>query len=354
MAEPLRVGIIGIVSAYSLHYAEDLKKVPGVEVVGTAHLGRGEGYIRDSLELPWLKKYPKELSAYESHFGVPVVESAEELYERGAEAVAICTEDYLRSHYAVQALERNVHVFLPKPFASTLDEVRTLKEALAKSRATLVPSLPLRYHGLYVAARQTLGDTGIGEPLSIRGQIAHHLSFGPWKSDPTMAAGPEFEVGFYTVDALCYLMDDEPIRVSARGRNFLHHGVPTFDVAKVLVEFKRGGLASADFYCGNHFSFPSQEIEVVARDGGLRIEHDYGQNASVLRIFTKEGMRTETRPTDFRLSEMNRWVEICRAGDRAAADALLAEGVRTLEVLIAFKQSWQTSQDVALPLGGVD
>ncbi len=352
MAKPLRVGIIGLVSAYALHYAEDLTHLPDVEVVGTAHLGRDAGYIRDSLALPWLKQYPKTIAEYTRRFGVPVVESAEELYARGAEAVVVCTEDYLRSRYAVQALEREVHAFLPKPFASTLAEVEALRGALATSRATLVPSLPLRYHGLYTAAKQELGDAGLGEPLAIRGQISHHLSFGPWKSDPTMAAGPEFESGFYTVDALCYLMGDEPVRVSAAGRNHLHRGVPTFDVAKLLVEFAGGGLASADFYCGNHFPFPSHELELIARDGGLRIERDYAQDGPVLRVFTQDGLRTEARPGDFRRAELANWLAICREGRRAEADALLAEGTRTLGVLIAFQQAWPTGREVALPLQG--
>lgn len=350
MPSPLRVGIIGIVSAYSLHYAEDLQKLPGVEMVGTAHLGRGEGYVRDSLDLPWLKKYPKGIAEYASHFGIPVVESADELYNRGVDAVAVCTEDYLRSRYAVQALEHGAHVLLPKPFASTLQEIRVLQDALAKTPATLIPSLPLRYQGTVVAAKRALGADGIGDPLAIRGQISHHLSFGPWKSDLTMAAGPEFESGFYTIDALCYLMGDEPVRVSATARNFLHHGVDTFDVAKVLIEFKGGGLASADFYCGNHFPFPSQEVEVIARGGGLRIERDAAQKAMVLRVFRADGERSEAIPGDFRMAELTNWVRICREGRRAEADALLTEGIKTLQVLIAFKQSWRTGQTIALPL----
>ncbi len=197
MTRPLRVGIIGLVSAYSLHYAEDRRQLLGVEVVRTAHLGRDEGYIRDSLTLPWLAGYPKDLAGYTARFGVPVVETAEELYERGAEAVAVCTEDAPRGRYAVGALDRGVHVFLPKPCASTFRGVAALRAARARSGATLTPSLPLRHHGLYAAAKQALGGAGPGGLLAIRGQIAHHLRFGPWKSDPTLAAGPGFEPGFY-------------------------------------------------------------------------------------------------------------------------------------------------------------
>lgn len=344
MAKPIRVGIIGIVSAYSLHYAEDLKKIPGVEVVGTAHLGRDRRYIRESLELPWLKKYPKNLDEYEGYFGVPVVASAEDLYRQGVDAVAVCTEDTLRSGFAVDALERGVHVLLPKPFASSQRDVNLLQGALAKSKATLTPSLPLRYHGLFVAAKRVLAEGSLGEPLAMRGEISHPLSAGPWKSDPNLAAGPEFESGFYTLDALCYLMGDEPVRVDAVGRNFHHPGVDTFDLAKVLVQFKNGGLASADFYCGSRFPFPSQEVEVIARDGGLRIERDTAAGGNVLRVFTAEGERSETASGDFRSAEIANWIEICRRDDRVRSDALFAEGIKTLQVLIAFKQSWRRGE----------
>ena len=350
MPSAVRVGIIGIVSAYSLHYADYLQKIPGVEVVGTAHLGRDDRYVRESLSLPWLTKYPKGIAEYERHFGVPVVESAEELYERGVDAVAVCTEDCLRTRYAVEALERGVHAFIPKPFASRLEEVDTLRSALAKSKATLTPSLPLRYHGLFQAAKRALSADGIGDPLTMRGQISHLLSSGPWKSDPNQAAGPEFESGFYTIDALCYLMGDEPTSVYAIAENYFHPGVPTFDNAKVVIQFKGRGMASADFYCGNHFPFPSQEFEIIGRNGGLRIEKDYSRNEMILRLFTADGERSETASGDFGTAEMANWIDICRHNRRSEADALLDEGVRTLQVLIAFRRSWQTGQIVSLPI----
>jgi predicted dehydrogenase len=256
----------------------------------------------------------------------------------------------LRCRYAVEALERGVHVFLPKPFASTLAEVAALRAALSRSGATLTPSLPLRYHGLFRAAKQVLLDGELGRPLSSRAQIAHPLSVGPWKSDPTLAAGPEFEQGFYTVDALCYLMGDTPTRVYAAGRNFQHPAEPTFDLAKVLIQFARGGLGSGDFYCGGGFAFPSQELELVAERGGLRIERDGPRKPPVLRIFTPDGERREEHPGDFRPTEIANWVRICHEGLRDKSDALLDDATTTLRALIGFKRSWESGKEVPLPL----
>ncbi|HEX2187081.1 MAG TPA: Gfo/Idh/MocA family oxidoreductase [Chloroflexota bacterium] len=349
---PLRIGLIGLVSAYSLHYAEDLTSMPGVEIAGTVSLGRDERYIRDSLTLPWLASYPKTIQEYERRWNIPVLETTEELYRRGVDAVVICTEDYLRPRYAAEALSHDLHVLIPKPFASSLEEVRAIEGALAKSRGTVTPSLPLRYSGAYTGAKAILDSGELGDPLAIRGQVAHHLSFGPWKSDSTMAAGPEFEVGFYTVDAMCYLMSRRPTRVTAAARNFLHLGVPTFDLAKLLVEFDGGGLGSADLYCGNHFRMPSQEMEIVCSDGAMRIERQGARGEVALRVFTPQGERVETPPGSFRARELANWTRICREGDRAAAAALLSAGLTTLQVLVAFKQAWQDDRQVTLPLAG--
>ena len=83
MAEKLRVGIIGLVSSYSLHYGQSLSEMDGVDFVGLAHLGRDPKYIRDALNLPWLSKYPKTLEAHAKRFGADIYETANELIDRG-------------------------------------------------------------------------------------------------------------------------------------------------------------------------------------------------------------------------------------------------------------------------------
>ena len=341
----LRVGIVGLISSYSVLFPPELKQLPGVKLVA-AHLGRDDAYMRDSLGLPWLSKAPKTRAAYATEFDVPLVETPAQLYETGVDAVVICTEDYLRTRYAIEALERGVHAFLPKPFAFTAEDARRLRDAGRASSATLVPALPLRYHPAYRRAKALLTPDGLGRPQTMRASVTHHLTAGPWKSDPTMASGPEFESGFYNVDALCYLADAPVKTVYAQTANYMHTGIPPWDTAKLHLTFEGGTMATADFYCGLHYRFTGQELEAVARDGALRIEGRPG--GMVLRTFTKDGQKEEPGGEggggSGKASELANWIEMCRRGDKEAASELYEQGCETLAALLAMQRSARSGQ----------
>ena len=68
MAKKLRVGIIGAVLSYSLHYGQSLGEMKDVAFVRLAYLGRNPKCIWDVLNLSWLSKYPKNLEAYAERF----------------------------------------------------------------------------------------------------------------------------------------------------------------------------------------------------------------------------------------------------------------------------------------------
>ena len=126
----IRVGIIGAVSSYTLHYSEIFRDMEGIELAGIVHFDRDPKYIRDALNLPWLTKYPKTVEEMSARFGCDVYEQIDDLFEKGKpDALCICTEDYLRSKYCTIGLEHGMHVFLPKPFAQTTKEALSAFEA---------------------------------------------------------------------------------------------------------------------------------------------------------------------------------------------------------------------------------
>jgi predicted dehydrogenase len=347
--KPLRVGIVGLISSYSVLYPPDLLTLPGVKLVGAAHLGHDDKYIHDSLAFPWLAKAPKSREAWTTTYDAPLSETAEQLYDSGVDAVVICTEDYLRTRYAMAALERGLHVFLPKPFAYTAEDACGLRDAATKSTATAVPALPLRYHPAYQRAKELLTPDRFGRPVAMRASVTHHLTAGPWKSDPAKAAGPEFESGFYNVDALLYLADEPVVSVYAQAQSYFLPGVPPWDTARSLLTFKGSAVATADFNCGLEHHFTGQELEAVAPGGALRLERGRGvSGGTVLRTFTADGEAEEPAGPagggSGKASELANWVEICRRGDKAAAEALFATGCQTLEALLAFQRSCRSHQ----------
>lgn len=77
MKPKFRVGIVGAVSSYSLHYGQTLRDMPGIELAGLAYLGRDPKYIKHSLNLPWLAKYPKTLEGYAETFKTQIYETVD-------------------------------------------------------------------------------------------------------------------------------------------------------------------------------------------------------------------------------------------------------------------------------------
>lgn len=352
MAEGMRIGILGLVSSHALLYADALSQFEDSNLVAAVTLGRGARYIEGSLHLPWLAGYPTTSEAYAERFNVQMYDDLDRFFDEASlDAVIICTEDYLRIRYAIRALSRGIHVFLPKPFASSLEEGVLLLRAAMEGRALVTPSLPIRYHPAYQRARDVVDSGQVGEPFSMHVTVAHHLTLGTWKSDASKAAGPEFEMGFYALDALSWLMSDTPTSLTAVAANRDHAGVPYFDTAKAIVQFSGGGLGSADFLLSPHFKFPSLEMSLLGRDAGVRIERRGERGGMAVTVYDRSGeMEHLVTPGSLYRNEMRHWIDTLTTHDQAANAGKLQAAFVSLQLCLAFKQSWPTQQPVSLPL----
>ena len=346
MAEKLRVGIIGLVSSYSLHYGQSLSEMDGVDFVGLAHLGRDPKYIRDALNLPWLSKYPKTLEAYAKRFGADIYETANELIDRGKpNALCICTEDYLHQRYALLAIEHGIHALLPKPFAQSIEEAEAIFSAANERQVVAFGVLPHRFRPPAVTARSAIEEGAIGRPITGHFAIAHHLTLGGWKSDTSMAAGPELEVGFYAFDLARMLMMSEPVSVMGLGVNLDHRGIPYIDNGKCLLTCQNGAIASVDLVMSLHQPFaPAQTVYVVGDGGALTLEDD------AVVIHTPDGITRRDIPK-WQNGELETWLNLCRGREDGCEEQTRSwqtEGLRTLDLILAYKQSYQTGETICL------
>lgn len=349
MADAFRVGIIGAVSSYSLHYARAFVEMDGVEFVGMAHLGRSASYIRDALNLPWLASYPKTVEGYEERFGGGVYESADDLLGEGRpDAVCICTEAYLHLHYTLKAVDAGAHAFVPKPFARSREEADAMFGAAAAKGVVVVGNLAHRHRPASVAVSEAIAEGAIGRPVSGHFSITHHLTLGGWKSDTTMAAGPEYEMGYYVFDLLRMTMGSEPKKVMGLGANLDHHGIPYIDNGKCLVECENGALASVGLLMSMHHPYPpGSGMHVVGDAGGITLERDSSTGTESVVVHTPDGV--DRRPVgDWRGDEreLAAWIDCCRRGDDVAW--WQDECLRTLDLISAYKRAYETGETVFL------
>lgn len=348
MPKEFRVGIVGAASSYSLHYPEALNKLPGVKAVGMAHLDRDPRYIRDSLNLWWLAKYPKTVEGMADRWGLKLYEQPEEMYDdANLDAVCICTEDYLHLYHAKLAMERGLHVFVPKPFAKSVEEATELFGMAKEKGVVAVGSLPHRHRANSVLASQLIDEGAIGRPISGHFTIDHHITLGGWKSDPSMASGPEYEIGFYVFDQMRMMMKSDVATVTALAANLDHRGIPFIDNAKCLVQCENGALASIDLLLGMHQHFPGgRTLYVVGDEGALAVEPVEG-GKEVVAIYTPDGSKRVDVPSWNPFErELGAWMEICRGDGNAAA--WQEEDLKTLELISAFKQAHQCGGTVTL------
>jgi len=348
MPKEFRVGLVGSVSSYTLHFGAELSNMPGVRLMGLAHLDRDPEYIRSSLDLPWLTRYPKTLAGMAEAFRCPLYGEPEEMIDAGKlDGVCITTEDALRCHYALRAIEMGMHLFMPKPWAHVRRQADKMLDAARARGVKLVPQLPIRWRAPYVAARKVIDEGLIGRPLSGHFSIDHHLTLGGWKSDPSLAAGPEFELGFYTFDLARWLMKGEAVRVWGEGVNLDHDGLPYIDNGKGIVDFENGAIASVDLRFSLRHPFTGGGFEVIGNEGALTLGTDPATGKQIIAVYKGAGVerRAVTDGNAVR-AELGNWIDICQ-NDRDATP-WQEEGLKTLDLISGFVESCKSGAPVRL------
>ncbi len=139
------------------------------------------------------------------------------------------------AHYrlAKAALERNKHVFVEKPLALRVSEAQELVElAGARGRRLMVGHL-LLYHPV---VQQLKAYIDRGELGQVRYIYSQRLNLGQVRRDENAM----WSLAPHDISVALYLLDQEPLSVSAQGRDFLRPGI--HDLVFLTMHFANGSL----------------------------------------------------------------------------------------------------------------
>lgn len=135
------------------------------------------------------------------------------------------------SHYelAKKALEAGKDVFVEKPITLNVSHAKELVDiAAAKDRILMVGHL-LKYHPAVIMLKDYIDKGEIGD---IFYAYSTRVNLGQVRKDENAL----WSLGPHDISVLLYLIDDEPVEVSARGESYLREGVE--DVVFVSIKFK--------------------------------------------------------------------------------------------------------------------
>ncbi|HZQ24188.1 MAG TPA: Gfo/Idh/MocA family oxidoreductase [Terriglobales bacterium] len=207
--------------------------------------------------------------------GIPLAfSSAEELCQSPeVDAVFVTTPNAMHLKDVLTAVRYKKPVLCEKPMAINAKECREMVEAARSAGVLLGVAQVFRFEPSLARLRERIAAGQIGKPVFARSEFSFYAGDGharAWLNDASIAGGgPVADVGVHSVDALRYVLQDDVLRVSARGFNDSRSGTVEAGAALTL-EFSQGTLGSVLVSFRAEYRTP---LEFVGERGVLRAEN---------------------------------------------------------------------------------
>jgi predicted dehydrogenase len=227
-----------------------------------------------------------------AQYGIPhVFASTEELCRcPEVDAVLVTTPNACHLQDVLTAVAAGKPVLCEKPMGMNAEECRQMVEAARSAGVLLGVAQVFRFEESTARFRERVAAGDIGRPIFARAEFSfpgsgHHRT---WLYDRSMSGGgPIADVGVHCIDALRYILQDEPRLVSALGRDDERSG--EVEAAAILtLEFQRGTLATVMVSTRAHYRTP---LEIVGDAGVLRADDALNVERPIQLELWRDGQR---------------------------------------------------------------
>ncbi len=188
------------------------------------------------------------------------------------DAVLVTTPNACHLQDVLTAVAERKPVLCEKPMGMNADECRQMVEAARSAGVLLGVAQVFRFEDTTARFRERIAAGDIGRPVFARVEFSYPGAgqARTWLYDRSLAGGgPISDVGVHCIDALRYILQDEPKRVSVLGRPVEGSG-DVEAAAAVTLEFQRGTLATVLVSTRAHYRTP---LEIVGDAGVLRADN---------------------------------------------------------------------------------
>ena len=201
--------------------------------------------------------------------------------------VSVCRPYPMNAEATVAALERDIHVISEKPVATTFDALNQIEAARNNSRARLTAMFGLRFSAPFLAARQTVQEGLIGEPILATGQKSYKFGTRPgFFRDRGTYGGTIPWVAIHAIDYVRWVSGQDYTQVAALHGNASHPDYPGCeDHGGILYRFANGGTAVINLDYLRPESAPTHgddRLRIAGSQGVIEIV-DCGERTVLLR-----------------------------------------------------------------------
>jgi predicted dehydrogenase len=286
-----------------------------------------------------------------TQYGIPLAFDSAEALCRSPEvdAVFVATPNSLHLSDVLLAIACGKPVLCEKPMGMNAGECRRMVEAAQTAGKLLGVAQVFRFEDSTARLRERLGAGQVGKPVFARAEFSYagrgHVR--TWLTDATIAGGgPIADVGVHCIDALRYILQDEVVRVSARGTSDKESG--TVEAAAVLsLEFSRGTLGAVLVSTRAEYRTP---LEIVGESGALRADDALNVEHPITLELTKAGNVVERETVSNQQAYARQVDAFADAVEGKAAFPVPGEeGWQNQEILDAAYRSLKSGNSEAVP-----
>lgn len=150
------------------------------------------------------------------------------------DAVIVASPAATHAAVALQVLEAGKPVLVEKPFALSVKDAEAVAKRGAQKAVPVLAGHLLVYHPAIERLREMVQTGELGRVFYLYGL---RVNLGQVRKDENAL----WSFGPHDVSVALYLLDEEPVRVSAHGKSYLQPGIE--DVVFLTMEFESGVIA---------------------------------------------------------------------------------------------------------------
>ncbi|NOZ20320.1 MAG: Gfo/Idh/MocA family oxidoreductase [Planctomycetes bacterium] len=217
----------------------------------------------------------------------------EVLHDPDVDAVIAPLPNALHCEWAVKAAEAGKHILCEKPLAVTVEEAQQMIDAAKANHVLLMEAFMYRFHPQHTFVKKKLASGAVGDIKIVRAEFSYFL--GDWETNirasGEMRGGGLMDVGCYAVNALRFLMGDEPVSVQAYHRFDETHGVDGTFVG--ILKFPGGRMG---ILCSGMEEFGRNRYEIIGTEGMIDVPRAFtgGSRGATVTVVSGKDSQTET------------------------------------------------------------
>jgi len=225
---------------------------------------------------------------------------SEVLADDSIDCIIVATRHNLHAQLAIEGLNSGKHVFVEKPLALSIEELRAVLEALNESQSKVMVGFNRRFSPFTQSVKEFFssrtsrfaGSRESGLPLAVNYRInAGFIPKDNWVHDPKEGGGRIIGEVCHFVDLIQYLVGSEPTKVYAETITSNNAEQVDADNINITLKFHDGSLGSISYLANGDKSFIKERVEVFG-GGSICVINDF-RSAMLVRNGKKKRLKSK-------------------------------------------------------------